>query len=195
MNYIILVVIGYLFGIIPVSYIVGKRMGNLDVRKHGSGNAGATNILRTVGKKAALIALIGDIVKGIIPAIIGGLILGTFGAMICSSAAVIGHCYPVTLGFKGGKGVATVGGMVIGTNPLIALILIIYMVTIVKTTKFVSLASITASALYPVICHFVYHDPKLTVTATFIGIFIIFKHKANLGRLLHGSESKTTLFN
>ena len=115
--------------------------------------------------------------------------------MICSFSAVIGHCYPITLGFKGGKGVSTAGGMVIGINPLIALILIIYMFIVVKTTKFVSLASITASIIYPIIVNFVYHDIKLTITAIIIGIFIVFKHKANLSRLLHGNESKTTLFN
>lgn len=194
MKYIILILIGYFIGTIPCSYLVGKFMGNIDVRKHGSGNAGATNVLRTVGKKAALIALLGDVFKGIIPALIGHLVIGPEGAYIAGASAVLGHCYPVTLGFKGGKGVATAGGMIIGTNPLIALILLIYMLIVVKTTKYVSLASITAAAIYPIVAWFVYNQPLVHYVALFIGCFIIFKHRANIGRLLKKAESKTTLF-
>lgn len=193
MKYVILIIIGYILGNIPVSYIVGKSMGNIDVRQHGSGNAGATNVLRTVGKKAALYALIGDVLKGVISAIIGYLILGTEGAFLSAVFAVIGHCYPATLGFKGGKGVATAGGMIIGTNPLIALGLLLYMLIVVKATKYVSLASVTAAAMYPVICYFVYGTLPVMIASIFLAVLIIFKHRANISRLINKEESKTTL--
>lgn len=194
MNYILLIVLGYIIGNIPCSYLVAKLYGNIDVRNHGSGNAGATNVLRTVGKKAALFALLGDVLKGIIPALIGRYFLGIEGAMIASIWAVIGHCYPITLGFKGGKGVATAGGMIIGTNPLIALGLFIYMVLVVLKTKYVSLASITAALFYPIICFLVYDSLFVTLASTFLGLLLIYKHRANISRLLKGVESKTTLF-
>lgn len=194
MNYILLIVLGYIIGNMPCSYLVAKLYGNIDVRNHGSGNAGATNVLRTVGKKAALFALLGDVLKGIIPALIGRYFLGIEGAMIASIWAVIGHCYPITLGFKGGKGVATAGGMIIGTNPLIALGLFIYMVLVVLKTKYVSLASITAALFYPIICFLVYDSLFVTLASTFLGLLLIYKHRANISRLLKGVESKTTLF-
>ncbi|MCH4886774.1 glycerol-3-phosphate 1-O-acyltransferase PlsY [Acidaminobacter sp. JC074] len=194
MNYILLIIVGYLIGTIPCSYLVGKMMGNIDVREHGSGNAGATNVLRTVGKKAALYALIGDVLKGVIPAIIGQMVLGMDGAVLCAIFAVIGHCYPITLGFKGGKGVATAGGMIIGTNPLVALGLFIYMFGVIKTTKYVSLASITAAIIYPITFWILYDSPIVRIGSIFLGALIVFKHRANIQRLLSGNESKTTLF-
>ena len=194
MNYILLIVLGYIIGNIPCSYLVAKLYGNIDVRNHGSGNAGATNVLRTVGKKAALFALLGDVLKGIIPALIGRYFLGIEGAMIASIWAVIGHCYPITLGFKGGKGVATAGGMIIGTNPLIALGLFIYMLLVVIKTKYVSLASITAALFYPIICFLVYDSIFVTLASSFLALLLIYKHRANISRLLQGVESKTSLF-
>jgi len=194
MKYAILILVGYLLGTIPCSYIVGKTMGNIDVRKHGSGNAGATNVLRTVGKKAALIALIGDVLKGIVPAIIGNIVLGIDGAVLCAIFAVIGHCYPVTLGFKGGKGVATAGGMIIGTNPLVAVLLFIYMFAVIRVTKFVSLASVTAAIIYPIVFWFLYDSLIVRVGSILLGLLIVYKHRANIKRLLTNTESKTTLF-
>lgn len=194
MKYIILALVGYFIGTIPCSYMVGKFYGKIDVRQHGSGNAGATNVLRTVGKKAALVALLGDVLKGVLPALIGRYFLGIEGAMLASLFAVIGHCYPVTLRFKGGKGVATAGGLIIGTNPLIAFILFIYMLILVYTKKYVSLASITAAIFYPFICYFVYDSLSITLLTSILAFLIVFKHRGNIKRLIEGSESKTTLF-
>lgn len=194
MTYILLGFMGYLMGNIPCSYLIGKFYGNIDVRKHGSGNAGATNVLRTVGKKAAFLALVGDVLKGIIPALIGHQLMGIEGAMTASIFAVIGHCYPIFLGFKGGKGVATAGGMIIGTNPLIALALFIYMVAIIYKTKFVSLASITAAMIYPLVCFFYYDNTRVSLASGFLALLLVFKHRANIKRLFRGQESKTSLF-
>lgn len=194
MKYGLLIIIGYLIGTIPCSYLSGKAFANIDVRQHGSGNAGATNVLRTAGKKAALIALIGDVLKGVVPAIIGQLVLGMDGAVLCAISAVIGHCYPVTMGFKGGKGVATAGGMIIGTNPLLALGLFAYMLVFIKSTKYVSLASITASIIYATAFWFLYDSILVRIGSIFLSLLIIYKHRSNIKRLISGTESKTTLF-
>lgn len=194
MIYILLILMGYAIGNIPCSYIVGKLMGKIDVRQHGSGNAGATNVLRTVGKKAALIALTGDIAKGILPALIGNIILGSTGAYLAAVFAVIGHCYPVVLGFKGGKGVATSGGMVFGTNPLLALGFLLYVFIVVRLTKYVSLASITASFFYPFTLYLIYGFGVELIAGIFLACLVIFKHRANIKRLINKEESKTTLF-
>ncbi len=193
MKYIILAGLGYIFGTIPFSYIVAKTMGDIDVRQHGSGNAGATNVLRTVGKKAALFALLGDLAKGLIPAIIGRYFFGVDGAMLCAMFAVIGHCYPVTLGFKGGKGVATAGGMIVGVNLLIAIALFIYMLIVVKITKYVSLASVTAALIYPIIIYFLYGSIITVTISLVLSTLVIYKHRENIYRLFKGQESKTDL--
>ncbi len=193
MNYLILAIVGYMFGCVPCSYLVAKSMGNIDVRQHGSGNAGATNVLRTVGKKAALFALLGDIAKGLIPAIIGRLLFGVEGAMVCAMFAVIAHCYPITLGFKGGKGVATAGGMIFGVNPLIAVCLLIYILGIVRITKYVSLASVTAAIIYPLIVLVIYGTPITIGISSLLALLVIFKHHANISRLIKGTESKTNI--
>lgn len=194
MNYLILIIIGYLLGNISFAFIIGKTMGNIDVREHGSKNAGATNVLRTVGKKAALYALLGDIAKGIIPALIGRYFFGLEGAFIASTAAVIGHCYPVFLKFKGGKGVATAGGMILGINPLLGLSILGYVFVVVKFTKYVSLASITAAIMYPLINYFIYHNNTVTILSTVIAVIIVYKHRENIKRLINKEESKTDLF-
>lgn len=194
MKYALLILLGYLIGTIPCSYLSAKAFGKIDVRQHGSGNAGATNVLRTVGKKAALLALIGDVLKGVIPAIIGQLVLGMDGAVICAVSAVIGHCYPIFLGFKGGKGVATAGGMIIGTNPLVAIGLLTYIFIVVKKTKYVSLASITGAIIYPIIFWFLYDSMIVRIGSIFLGLLLVYKHRSNIQRLMAGEESKTTLF-
>lgn len=194
MKYALLILLGYLIGTIPCSYLSAKAFGKIDVRQHGSGNAGATNVLRTVGKKAALLALIGDVLKGVIPAIIGQFVLGMDGAVICAVSAVIGHCYPIFLGFKGGKGVATAGGMIIGTNPLVAIGLLTYIFIVVKKTKYVSLASITGAIIYPIIFWFLYDSMIVRIGSIFLGLLLVYKHRSNIQRLMAGEESKTTLF-
>lgn len=194
MKFVLLILLGYGIGCIPWSYFIGKKFGNLDVRQHGSGNAGATNVLRTVGKKAALFAVLGDISKGLISAIIGHLLIGAEGAFLGSTFAVIGHCYPVTAKFKGGKGVATAGGMIFGTNPVVGFALLIYMILTVKITKYVSLASVTSAVIYPILTWFTYDSWIIRGCSLFLGLFVIYKHKANIKRLLSKEESKTTLF-
>ena len=190
MNLIILIVVGYLLGCIPFSYIVGKHMGHVDIRQHGSGNTGATNVYRVLGIKAGIWAFLGDFIKGLTAALLGRALMGAEGAAICGGMSMIGHCYPFNLGFKGGKGVATSGGLVVGLNPIIGLILIAVQLIIMKTTRYVSLASIVVAGLFPVLTLVFNMSTPVCIYAALIGGLVIFRHRANLDRLLKGTESK-----
>ena len=190
MNYIILIVLGYLIGSIPCSYLVSRIYGHIDIREHGSGNSGATNVFRTLGKKAGIYAFIGDFLKGILAAVVGRYFMGTEGALLCSTFAVLGHCYPFTIGFKGGKGVATTVGMIFGVNPLIAIILISIQLIIVLATKYMSLASIISAAMFPFVGLLMGKPTYYFYYSLFLGLFVIYRHRLNLVRLLNGTEKK-----
>ncbi len=189
---IFLIIVGYALGNIPFSYIVAKKMGQLDIRNQGSGNTGATNVYRVLGMKAGLWAFAGDFLKGLAAALIGRSMMGPEGAALCGSMAMIGHCYPVVLGFKGGKGVATSGGMVIGLSPPIGLILLIIQLVLMKTTRYVSLASVVAAGLFPVMTLLFNMPLAINLYAAFVGLLVIFRHRANIERLIKGEESKIT---
>lgn len=185
--------IGYVLGSIPFSYIVSKRVAGIDIREHGSGNAGATNVIRTLGKKTGILAFIGDFMKGLVAAIVGHLILGENGAVVCGGAAVVGHCYPFTLGFKGGKGVAATVGMIMGVNPIIGLILVAFQFIVIKVTGYMGLASILSAAMFPVVSYLMGMNTLFVSAAVAIGLFVIYRHRANLQRLLKGEENKFSL--
>lgn len=188
----LLIGIGYLLGSIPFSFLVSKWMGNIDIREYGSGNTGATNVIRTLGKKAGAVAFLGDFSKGLASALIGHHFMGQDGAVICGAFAVIGHCYPVTLGFKGGKGVAATAGMIVGTNPVLALILIFFQFAVIKLSGFMSMGSILSAAAFPVFSYFMGMSLQFVGWAAFLGAFVIYRHRSNLVRLLKGEESKFT---
>ncbi len=189
MKYIIYAIIGYLIGSIPFSYLVAKLRGQIDIRDHGSKNAGATNVFRILGKKSGAIALFLDASKGAIAAYIG-LRVGSEMAIFTAMCAVIGHCYPIFMKFKGGKGVATTGGsmLVIATIP--AVLLGLFMVVFVYITKYVSLASITAAVIINFIFYFKFHSLFISICALIISLLVIYRHRANIKRLLHHEESK-----
>lgn len=186
MKTIILIIVAYLLGSISPSIIQGKLKG-IDIKKEGSGNAGSTNTLRVLGKKAALITLAVDILKGFI-----AVKLGAFGGMtcayLCAIAAFLGHIYPCYYGFKGGKGVATAAGVVLAINPLIALICLVLVLIIVAITRYVSLGSISAAVLLIILCCI--SDRGFLPFATIIAVIVIFKHRANIDRLIHHKENK-----
>lgn len=190
MKLLILIFSGYLLGSIPFSYLVSRYMGKVDIRDHGSGNVGATNVVRTLGKKAGLIAFGGDFLKGLAAALIGHFLSGQDGAIVCGTAAVFGHCYPFTLGFKGGKGVSTTTGAIIGSSPLITLILAFVQLGTLALSKYMSLASILSAASFPIISLFLGMSTQFTTCSFILGIFIIYRHKANLKRLLSGKEQR-----
>ena len=193
--YLIIIITAYLLGNISTSYIVAKRLAGVDIRTQGSGNAGSTNVLRTLGKKAGALTFIGDVLKGLIAVLIARFIAygvnldDTTCAYIAVVAVVLGHNYPVFLGFKGGKGVATSLGSMLGMNPLVALLCLGFFIIIVAITKYVSLGSILGIGLSPIIM-MINHNTKGVLVTLFLAISVAITHKENIKRLLNGTERK-----
>lgn len=205
--YIIVLIMAYLIGSINFSIILSKKMAGFDVREKGSGNAGTTNMLRTVGKKAALITLLCDILKGVIPvllAVLIGNIANNFGAevrvdylaQIAGIATVIGHTFPVFFGFKGGKGVASSLGLILIINWQIGLICLVFALLVMAVTRMVSLGSITAAILFAVLVIFRVGSQFYIVQGNYmifgiaLAAIVIFNHRSNIKRILSGTENK-----
>ena len=168
-SYIIVTIIAYLLGSISFSVIISKKMAGFDVREKGSRNAGTTNVLRTVGKKASIITLICDILKGVVAilvAYIAGLILKdsvdkALLIQLAGLAVIIGHTFPIYFGFKGGKGIATALGVLLITNWNIGLICLVFALVLMIITKMVSLGSLAAAVLFPILIIFMPHTSYL----------------------------------
>lgn len=192
MNYIFIALISYFLGNISFAYILGKIFAKKDVRDFGSGSAGATNALRTFGKKIGIMVFVGDVLKGIIAVILGRNFGGQTGAYIAGAFAIIGHNWPLLLGFKGGKGVATTIGVMIFVNPFLTSICVILGVIIIIFTRMVSLGSIFGMALAPVVAIIFVRpfDVGLFIFCVFIASMSIYRHKSNIKRLLEGKENK-----
>ncbi len=188
-SYLIFILLGYFIGSLPFSYLTGKYLGNIDIREYGSGNTGATNVLRTLGKKAGLLAFIGDFLKGLIIALIAKG-YGINIAVLASGFAVVGHCYPIWLKFKGGKGVATAGGTIFGLYPIVGVILLVVIIAIIYIFRIVSLASITVAILFPILSLILRLPNSFLIYSIIIGLFVVYKHKSNIKRLLSGQEKK-----
>ncbi|MEF9990944.1 MAG: glycerol-3-phosphate 1-O-acyltransferase PlsY [Romboutsia sp.] len=194
-SYIIIVVLAYLLGNVSTSYIVAKRMSGVDIRTQGSGNAGSTNVLRTLGKKAGALTFIGDFLKGVIVVLIANIIAEISGIDSLNAGylavvfVVCGHNWPAFLGFRGGKGVATSLGAMMAVNPLIALICFGVFLVIVYFTKYVSLGSVVGIAASPIIMILLQNKKGVLVTL-FLTISVTYTHRANIKRLLNGTENK-----
>ena len=197
----IVVIIAYLIGSINFSVILSKKMAGFDLREKGSGNAGTTNVLRTVGKKAAIITLICDILKGVVAILIamlvGKIVQGSNASLLvqCAGVAVIlGHTFPIFFKFKGGKGVATSLGVLIMSNWQIGLICLVFALILIALTQMVSVGSIAAAILYPVLTLFIpqnYIIPgNYLIYSVLLAIIIVFNHRENVKRLLKGTENK-----
>lgn len=190
MREIILVLACYIIGSIPFSLLVARVMAGVDIRVTGSGNVGATNVLRTLGPTGAIAALLGDALKGLLATWLGFVIGGTVLAAICAVVVVIGHCYSIFLGFKGGKGVATSAGVMLYLMPKIIIVLLVTFVIIIALSRYVSLGSITVAALFPVMVIMFDHPGAYIIMSIFIAIVVIYRHKENIERLRTGTESK-----
>ena len=205
--YIIVAIIAYLIGSINFSIIISKKMAGFDVREKGSGNAGTTNMLRSVGKKAALITLICDILKGVVSiglAIIIGNIAKNLDkellVQIVGIAVVLGHTFPVFFGFKGGKGVATSLGVLLMSNWQIGLICLVFAIVLMALTRMVSLGSCTAAILFPVLTLFINQNYTVLsegkngnvyfVYSVILAIIVLYNHRENIKRILSGTENK-----
>jgi glycerol-3-phosphate acyltransferase PlsY len=203
LEYIYFIIISYLLGSFPSAILVGKLFYNIDVREFGSGNAGATNTFRVLGKKAGLPVLFFDVFKGfisvnlivfldIIPYSMDGVfeLQLTFGI-----AAVIGHLFPVFTGFRGGKGIATLLGILIAIHPFAAFYSSLVFVIIFLIFKFVSLASILASFSFPILIYLlsVSSPNSLIIFSIFVPILTLITHQKNIERLIRGEESKAKI--
>ncbi|NLJ39997.1 MAG: glycerol-3-phosphate 1-O-acyltransferase PlsY [Clostridiales bacterium] len=192
MIYVVIILIGYFLGNISSSYLVGKLGRNIDVRRHGSGNLGATNVYRVMGLKAGAIVFIGDMLKGLFAALIGLLLLrgDGMGALIGGMAAVLGHNWPILLNFRGGKGVASSFGAILVLFPGVALIVFAIWGILIALTGYVSLASVIAASLVPILAIVFGYKMKYVIGAIIFAALIIFRHRDNISRLLKGKESK-----
>ena len=193
--FIALILVAYLLGSINFAIVISGRKYKEDIRTHGSKNAGMTNMMRTYGKSAAVLTLVGDALKAILSCIIGYLIMGQLGAYAAGLFCMLGHVFPLYYGFKGGKGVVTAAATVLMTDPLVFLILLTLFIIMVAIWRFISLASITCMGLYPLILSFTTRmftgkvSPFILFTIL-MAVLIIGKHWSNIKRLREGTESK-----
>ncbi len=183
-------IIGYLLGSINASVVIGKFVYKKDVREHGSKNAGLTNTLRVLGKKAAIMVLVMDILKGVIACFIGIAINPEYGALIGGFFAVVGHNWPLYFNFKGGKGILTTATILMVIDWKIAVIALGVFIIVVIITKYVSLGSIIA-ALSIVLTSILFNkDIYFISILSLLALIAIYRHKANLKRLIKGEENK-----
>lgn len=191
---------GYLLGSINTSLVVGKLLYKTDVREHGSGNAGATNTLRTLGKGAALAVVLGDLLKGIIACWLGRLLTGELepgsriyvGEYAAGMSAVLGHNWPIYFGFKGGKGVMTSFAVAMMFSPKSALLCLGGFIVIVALTRYVSLGSMVCAILFPIVAFLLGKPWPMVVVGILLALLILQRHTANIRRLLAGQEKKLT---
>lgn len=191
MNFFLASVVAYLIGSIPNGLILGRLFWQIDLREHGSKNIGATNAYRTLGAIPAALIFVMDLLKGIIGVCLGAYIVGTPLAMILGGiAAIIGHNWSIFLKFTGGKGVATGLGVITMLMPQVTIIVFITWIVIVYITKYVSLASIVAATMVP-ICSYFFNEPlEYICFSIFAAVFVVYRHKSNVQRLINGNESK-----
>lgn len=205
--YIIMAIIAYLIGSVNFSIIISKKMAGFDVREKGSGNAGTTNMLRSVGKGAAALTLICDILKGVISIIIA-IILGNIIKdinrevllQVAGVAVVIGHTFPIFFGFKGGKGIATSLGILLMSNWQIGLICLVFALALMALTRMVSLGSCAAAVLFPVLTLFINDNYNVLtegksgnvyfIYSLILAVIVLYNHRSNIKRILEGKENK-----
>jgi acyl phosphate:glycerol-3-phosphate acyltransferase len=197
---LILALAGYLLGSIPFGLIFAKILGGKDVREHGSGNIGATNVSRVVGPLAGVLTLLMDAAKGAVAVWLAARFSdhAAMAMMFAGIAALLGHCFPVWLKFRGGKGVATALGVYLALCPLAAIVAVVLFTLVVAFWRYVSLGSLSAAAAMPLLTYFLWapgHAPPLVITlgTLFAAVLIFYKHDANLQRLVDGTEPKYSL--
>ncbi|MGM8366536.1 glycerol-3-phosphate 1-O-acyltransferase PlsY [Virgibacillus sp. W0181] len=195
MDYFIFIILSYLLGSIPTALIVGKVGFDLDIREHGSGNLGATNAFRVLGTKAGVIVTLSDILKGtvatLLPLAAAFFIDVEVNRLIIGLFAVLGHTYPLFAKFKGGKAVATSGGIFLGVSPLLFAIIIITFISVLYLSKYVSLSSMV-TGIVAVIGSLILQDIGLTIVSVALTIFVFYRHKDNIKRIKNKTEPKIT---
>ncbi len=191
LDFIIAAALSYLLGSIPNGLILGKGIWGVDLRQHGSGNIGATNAWRTIGKNAGISIFALDLLKGAISAYLGLHLAGSeLAGIVCGLLAIAGHSWSIFLGFKGGKGVATGLGVIATLMPWVTLIVFAVWFAIVKITGYVSLGSVVGAILVPILAIVFGLHTDFMVLGLIAAVFIVYRHKSNISRLLNGTESK-----
>lgn len=186
-------VASYFIGAIPNSYLAGKLFKGIDLREHGSGNLGASNVWRTLGPKVAVPVGILDAAKGAIPVLFIAPLASDarLFALACGIMAVLGHVYSIFVGFKGGKGVATASGVMMALTPLAVLVTMVVWLVLIRTTGFSSVASMVSAAILPLAAWLLHPaDRDLVWVQALVALAIIWLHRANIRRLLAGTESR-----
>lgn len=203
MTIAILFILAYLIGSIPTAVWVSKKWFGIDIREHGSGNAGATNTFRVLGKKAGSVVMLVDMLKGFVAVKLS--LLSHFSwtseaitnlQIFLGLAAVVGHIFPIWASFRGGKGIATLFGMILGIQPLVAVLLVGVFFLMLYLTQYVSLSSISASIAFPVLILFIFREPEVSyrLFAIATACLVVLTHHKNINRLLQGNENKVPLF-
>lgn len=204
MNNILLLILAYLIGSISTAVWVSKKIYGIDIREYGSGNAGATNTFRVLGKGAGVGVMLGDMLKGLIAVQLSRLSAYAWGSeqivnlqIGLGLCAVIGHIFPVWSGFRGGKGIATLFGMILAIHPVVAVSLIGVFLFMLFLTRYVSLSSIAASVAFPVLILFIFKDQAPEISYKLFAIatacMVVLTHHKNISRLIAGNESKVKL--
>lgn len=199
-NNILAFILAYLLGSIPSAVWIGKRFHNIDVRQHGSGNAGATNVIRVIGWKTGIPVMIIDAAKGwlasMLPVFLNlaepGSALLTNLQILTGVVAIIGHIFPLLAGFRGGKGVATFFGILLALQPLLTMGCIVVFLGVLLITGIVSISSISAGVAFPILLFSIFDNPSMVfkIFSILVAITLLITHRKNIGRLLRGEESK-----
>ncbi len=189
-HFAIIAVCAYLLGSLSFAIIVSKLTLGKDIRNYGSGNAGLTNAYRTMGAKKTLLVLLGDIAKGAAAVSIGMVLAGPVGKLTAGIFVILGHMFPLYFGFKGGKGVLVGAVMLAFFDWRVFGIAFLLFVLAVALTKWISLGSILGAISFPITTWAFYHDPILTAMALGMAAVVVFMHRSNIGRIIHGKENK-----
>jgi glycerol-3-phosphate acyltransferase PlsY len=191
----VVIIAAYLLGSINFAIIISGKKYKQDIRDHGSKNAGMTNMMRTYGKKAAGLTLLGDALKAVAACLVGYVLIGSLGAYIAGLFCILGHIFPIFYKFKGGKGVVTTAVAILMCNPLVFVVLFLLFVIIVLFTRYISLGSVVCVMLYPLLLDsvsriFTGHPTPYVVFAMITAVVVVVKHWGNIKRLAAGKESK-----
>lgn len=185
--------LAYLLGAVPASYIAGRLAKGIDLREHGSGNLGATNTFRVLGAKVAAPVMVFDILKGTFPVIAFGQWDGSDDwrwALAYGAAAIVGHVFSIYMRFKGGKGVATSAGVFLGLAPVALGIALVAWLLVLRGTRMVSAASVTAAVAMSILLLLTPVPPEVRSLGLAVGAFVVFAHRSNIGRILNGTEAR-----
>ncbi len=191
--FIVMLVASYLVGAIPFGVVIGKVFYGVDVRQHGSGNVGTTNVFRVLGKKAGTAVLICDMLKGYVPAVIAAAFFQPWFAIFIAAAPVVGHMYSIFLKGRGGKGIATGAAVVLALVPLVFGIILVVWIVLLLATRYVSVASLAASFLVPVLVIAFGEPVPYEIAAVLVAVIVWWAHRGNISRLAHGTENRVRL--